>query len=52
LIAGLLNDRISPQATWFGGAVLGGLAMLGFVLIAVSGRKAKREHVQAVNVVT
>jgi MFS family permease len=49
LIAGLLNDGISPQATWFGGAVLGALAMLGFVLIGVSGRKAKRKHAQAVN---
>ena len=52
LIAGLLNDSISPQATWYGGAVLGGLAMLGFVLIAASGRRQKRKHTQAINVVT
>lgn len=52
LIAGFLNDSISPQATWYGGAVLGALATIGFVLIAASGRKMKRKRAQAINVAT
>lgn len=34
VIGGLLNDRVAPVATWYGGAVLGLAAVLGFCGLA------------------
>jgi MFS family permease len=33
VIAGLLNDYIAPVAIWYGGLVMGLLAVAGFVLL-------------------
>ena len=34
VIAGLLNDNIAPVAIWYGGLIMGLLAVVGFVLLA------------------
>ncbi len=41
LVGGLLNDNISPQATWFGGGVFGLVAVIYFALTAL--RQPKSE---------
>jgi MFS family permease len=39
LVGGVLNDIISPRATWFGGGVVGLAAMLYFVVSALRARQ-------------
>jgi MFS family permease len=36
VIGGVLNDRVSPQAIWYGGMLLALASSLGFVLLARS----------------
>ncbi len=39
LIGGLLNDEVSPQATWIGGGIIGLIAAVYFLRAAVQSRR-------------